>query len=53
MQTKEAIQKKYFQLITSGHYIDVQNNESQWVMARVVDKDKKFIYVAYDGEMNK
>lgn len=22
-------------------------------MARVIDKDKKFIYVAYDGEMNK
>ena len=36
-----------------GHYIDVQTVDSEWKIARVVDKDKRYMYVKYDGWLNK
>jgi hypothetical protein len=53
MLNKELTERKYFELINTGHYIDVQNDEGQWVMARVIEKDKKYVWVAYDGWMPK
>jgi hypothetical protein len=53
MQSKELTEKKYFELITTGHYIDVQNAENEWAMARVLEKDKKSLWVAFDGSAKK
>lgn len=32
-----------------GHYLDVRNSENEWKLARIVERDKKYVLVAYDG----
>jgi hypothetical protein len=35
-----------------GHYLDVRFDETNWKIAKVVDKDKRYLYVSFDGYHN-
>jgi hypothetical protein len=53
MINKESAEKKYMELVMPGHYIDVQSNELEWKIARVVEKDKRCFFVSYDGWLSR
>ena len=36
-----------------GNYFDVQTSQSEWRLAKVVDKDKRYIYAIFDGDSAK
>jgi len=32
-----------------GHYLDVRNSENEWKLAKIMERDKKYVLIAYDG----
>lgn len=46
---QEAIEKGYFETLTAGHYIDVRYSDKEWKIARIIDRDKRYATIAYDG----
>lgn len=33
----------------AGHYFDVRVGDSEWKLAKIVDRDKRYAVVIYDG----
>lgn len=33
----------------AGHYLDVRVGDSEWKLARIADRDKRYAFVVYDG----
>ena len=33
----------------TGHYFDVRVGDSEWKLAKIADRDKRYAFVTYDG----
>jgi hypothetical protein len=33
----------------AGHFFDVRVGDSEWKLAKIVDRDKRYAFVHYDG----
>ena len=46
---QEAIEKSYYEQLMPGHYLDVRISEAEWKLAKIKDKDNRYISISYDG----
>ena len=47
--SQDAIEKNYYESIMAGHYIDVRYAENDWRMAKVIERDKRYGVIIFDG----
>lgn len=44
----DQLQKKYFEELPKGYFVDVKVSENEWKVGRVMEKDNKYMVVSYD-----
>lgn len=49
MQSQDMLQKSFFDQLRPGDFIDVKNTQGNWKLAKVIDKDNKYLSVIFDG----
>jgi len=49
MQSQENIEKAFFEQLQPGDYIDAKCGEDDWKLAKVIDRENKYVSLIYDG----
>jgi hypothetical protein len=47
--SQDIIEKNYYESLMAGHYFDVRVGDSEWKLAKIVDREKRYAVVIYDG----
>ena len=48
-QTQENIEKYFFQQLQPGDYIDARYSEKEWKLAKIIDKENRYLTIMFDG----
>lgn len=46
---QDLIEKNYYEQLMVGHYVDVRYSEHEWKIAKIIDKDKRYAVVSFEG----
>jgi tRNA U34 2-thiouridine synthase MnmA/TrmU len=46
---QDLIEKNYYEQLIVGHYIDAKYSEQEWKMGKLIDKDKKYAVISFEG----
>lgn len=49
MQAQDNIEKVFFEQVKPGDYIDARYADDDWKLAKVIDRDNKYISIIFDG----
>lgn len=49
LQNQDMLEKGFFEQLHPGDFVDVKNSDSEWKLAKVIDKDNKYLSVMFDG----
>ena len=45
----DALEKAYYDQLIPGQYLDVKYSEYDWKIAKIVDRDRRYASVLFDG----
>jgi hypothetical protein len=49
VQSQDNLEKYFFAQLQPGDFIDAKYTEKEWKLAKVIDKEHKYLTIMFDG----
>lgn len=46
---QDLIEKNYYEQLMVGQYLEAKYSEQEWKICKLIDKDKKYAVVSFEG----